>query len=99
MPRKPGMLALGPLPPRLLRQPGPTCWPDMAGDTEMPAPKQAPRRSAKTVVSLMYVYGGRAAGLLWTVALIHQLSISDYGLYSLGFALTSILGQTLNNPY
>jgi hypothetical protein len=59
----------------------------------------AKRRSAKTVVSLLYVYGGRAAGLLWTLAVIHQLGISQYGLYSLGFAVTSVLGQTLNNPY
>jgi hypothetical protein len=57
------------------------------------------RRSAKTLVSLLYVYGGRATGLLWTLAMIHQLGISQYGLYSLGFAVTSVLGQTLNNPY
>jgi hypothetical protein len=38
-------------------------------------------------------------GLLWTLAMIHRLSISDYGLYSMGFALMSILGPTLNNPY
>lgn len=50
-------------------------------------------------MSLVYVYGGRATGLLWTLALIHQLSISEYGLYSLGFALCSVLAQTLNNPY
>jgi hypothetical protein len=53
----------------------------------------------KTLVSLLFVYGGRAAGLLWTLAMIHQLGISQYGLYSLGFAVTSVLGQTLNNPY
>jgi O-antigen/teichoic acid export membrane protein len=50
-------------------------------------------------VSLLWVYGGRATGLLWTLAMIHQLGISQYGLYSLGFAVTSVLGQTLNNPY
>jgi hypothetical protein len=50
-------------------------------------------------VSLLWVYGGRAAGLVWTLAMIHQLGISQYGLYSLGFAVTSVLGQTLNNPY
>jgi hypothetical protein len=50
-------------------------------------------------MSLLFVYGGRAAGLLWTLAMIHQLGISQYGLYSLGFAVTSVLGQTLNNPY
>jgi O-antigen/teichoic acid export membrane protein len=51
------------------------------------------------VVSLLYVYGGRGTGLVWTLALIHQLGISDYGLYSLGFALMTVLGQTLSNPY
>jgi hypothetical protein len=50
-------------------------------------------------VSLLWVYGGRATGLVWTLAMIHQLGISQYGLYSLGFAVTSVLGQTLNNPY
>jgi O-antigen/teichoic acid export membrane protein len=50
-------------------------------------------------VSLLWVYGGRSTGLLWTLAMIHQLGISQYGLYSLGFAVTSVLGQTLNNPY
>ncbi|MGV0715369.1 hypothetical protein ABQE93_08190 [Mycolicibacterium sp. XJ662] len=50
-------------------------------------------------MSLLYVYGGRGTGLLWTAALIYQLGISDYGLYSLGFALMSVLGQTLSNPY
>lgn len=51
------------------------------------------------MLSLLWVYGGRGAGLLWTLAMIHRLSISDYGLYSMGFALMSILGPTLNNPY
>ena len=50
-------------------------------------------------MSLLWVYGGRATGLVWTLAMIHQLGISQYGLYSLGFAVTSVLGQTLNNPY
>jgi hypothetical protein len=59
----------------------------------------APRRSAKTLVSMMYVYGARAAGLMWTLAIIHQLDISNYGMYSLGVALSGILGQTLSNPY
>jgi hypothetical protein len=57
------------------------------------------RRYFKTLVSLMWVYGGRGMGLLWTLVMIHQLSISDYGLYSMGFALMSLLGPTLNNPY
>jgi O-antigen/teichoic acid export membrane protein len=67
--------------------------------TELSTPEPTTRRSVKTLVSLMFVYGGRAAGLLWTLAMIHQLGIGQYGLYSLGFAVTSVLGQTLNNPY
>ncbi len=67
--------------------------------TELSTPEPTTRRSVKTLVSLLFVYGGRAAGLLWTLAMIHQLGIGQYGLYSLGFAVTSVLGQTLNNPY
>ena len=45
------------------------------------------------------MYGGRGVGLLWTLALIGQLSVADYGLYGMGFALASILGPPLDNPF
>jgi hypothetical protein len=65
----------------------------------MATQQAATRRSVKTIMSLLWVYGGRGTGLLWTLAMIHQLSIGDYGLYSMGFALMSLIGPTLNNPY
>lgn len=45
------------------------------------------------------MYGGRGVGMLWTLALISQLSIGDYGLYGMGFALASIIGPPLDNPF
>jgi hypothetical protein len=71
----------------------------MPKNTELSTPEATTRRLVKTLMSLMWVYGGRGMGLLWTLAMIHRLSIGDYGLYSMGFALMSILGPTLNNPY
>ena len=45
------------------------------------------------------MYGGRGVGMLWTLAIISQLSIGDYGLYGMGFALASIVGPPLDNPF
>lgn len=45
------------------------------------------------------MYGGRGVGLLWTLALIGRLGVADYGLYGLGFALASIIGPPLDNPF
>ncbi|MBI3213473.1 MAG: hypothetical protein HYZ38_06620 [Mycobacterium sp.] len=67
--------------------------------SEPEAPKKGGRNLAKTLISLVWIYGGRGVGMLWTLALIAQLSISDYGLYSMAFALMSIVGPALNNPY
>ena len=57
------------------------------------------RNVARTLISLFWMYGGRGVGMLWTLTLISRLSIGDYGLYSLGFALMSIIGPALNNPF
>jgi O-antigen/teichoic acid export membrane protein len=45
------------------------------------------------------MYGGRGIGLLWTLALISRLGISEYGLYGMAIALMSIVSATLSNPY
>jgi hypothetical protein len=45
------------------------------------------------------MYGGKGAGMLWTLAIIARLGIADYGLYGMGFALASILGPPLDNPW
>lgn len=67
--------------------------------TEEAAAQQQPRNIAKTLLAVAWIYGGRGVGLLWTFALISKLSISDYGLYGMGFALMSLVGPPLDNPY
>ena len=57
------------------------------------------RNLVKTLVSLFWMYGGRGIGMLWTLALIAKLSVGEYGLYAMGFALMSIFGPALNNPF
>lgn len=50
-------------------------------------------------MSLVFLYGSRATGLVWQLAFIHALGISQYGMYAMGFALMSVVGQTLSNPF
>jgi O-antigen/teichoic acid export membrane protein len=63
------------------------------------AQAQKPHKLYKTLVSLVWIYGGRGAGLLWTLALTFKLGVDQYGLYGLGFAISSIVGPTLNQPF
>ena len=48
---------------------------------------------------MVWLYGGRGVGLLWTLALTFQLGMADFGLYGLGFALASIIGPPLDNSF
>jgi O-antigen/teichoic acid export membrane protein len=45
------------------------------------------------------MYGARGVGLLWMLAITARLGIGEYGLYSMAFAVASILAITLNQPY
>lgn len=57
------------------------------------------RNVAKTSLAVLWIYGGRGVGLLWTLALISKLSIGDYGQYGMAFALMAVIGPPLDNPY
>ncbi len=59
----------------------------------------APRTLVKTLVAVLWMYAGRGVGMLWTLALIGRLSVADYGLYGMGFALASVVGPPLDNPF
>ncbi len=52
-----------------------------------------------TLVAMLWLYGGRGVGMLWTVVLLSQLGVSDYGLYGMAFALSAVIGPPLDNPY
>jgi hypothetical protein len=45
------------------------------------------------------MYCGRVCGLIWTVLLVKFLGIDDYGLYAMGFALSSIVAGPIDNPF
>ncbi|RRQ25859.1 hypothetical protein DK926_20950 [Rhodococcus sp. Eu-32] len=53
----------------------------------------------KAGVAALWTYGGRGIGLLWTVALIAQLGIADYGHYAMAFALAAIVAAPLDHPF
>lgn len=59
----------------------------------------APRNIGKTLVAIVWMYGGRGVGLLWTLALVGRLSVGDYGRYGMGFALSAVVGPPLDNPF
>lgn len=65
----------------------------------LPATKPGSRSVVQMGLTAVWMYGGRGVGLLWTLALIGQLGVADYGLYGMGFALASILGPPLDNPF
>lgn len=53
----------------------------------------------KAGIAALWTYGGRGIGLLWTIALIAKLGISDYGQYAMAFALAAILAAPLDHPF
>ena len=67
--------------------------------SELAPTTAAPRNFAKTFVAMIWLFGGRGTGLLWTLALVHQLGIGDYGQYGMGLAVTMIVGPSLDNAF
>jgi hypothetical protein len=54
---------------------------------------------AKTLISLIWIYGGRGVGLLWTLILVQRLGVSEYGLYAMATVLNGIVGNTVDNAF
>ena len=54
---------------------------------------------AKTLISLIWIYGGRGVGLLWTLILVQRLGVSEYGLYAMATVLNGIVGNTVDNSF
>ena len=63
----------------------------MASDTK--------RNFVKTFVSVLWMYGSRGLGLLWTVVLLHQLGVAEYGMYAMAVAVNGIVGVPLDSSY
>ncbi len=54
---------------------------------------------AKTLISLVWIYGGRGVGLLWTLIIVQRLGVSEYGLYAMATVLNGIVGNTVDNAF
>ncbi|MEO9326906.1 lipopolysaccharide biosynthesis protein [Gordonia aurantiaca] len=57
------------------------------------------RHLVKALIAAGWTYGGRAAGLAWTVALVVHLGVGAYGQYAMAFALGAIIAAPLDNPF
>jgi O-antigen/teichoic acid export membrane protein len=67
--------------------------------SESPTPKAAPSNIAKTLMAMLWMYGGRGVGMLWTLAIVGRLGVANYGLYGMGFALSAVVGPPLDNSF
>ncbi|UPG69220.1 lipopolysaccharide biosynthesis protein [Gordonia hongkongensis] len=75
----------------------------MMGLTEAePTPGRARtgrQQIAKALIAAAWTYGGRAAGLGWTLVLTVHLGVGSYGEYAMAFALGAIIAAPLDNPF
>jgi len=63
------------------------------------APAPTSHHLMRTLWAVFWLYGGRGVGLLWTVIIIAQLGIADYGQYGMAYAAFSLIGPPLDNPF
>ncbi|MGK2869470.1 MAG: lipopolysaccharide biosynthesis protein [Mycobacterium sp.] len=66
---------------------------------EPAAPAPTSHHLMRTLWAVFWLYGGRGVGLLWTVLLIAHLGIADYGKYGMAYAVFSLIGPPLDNPF
>lgn len=57
------------------------------------------RNLVTTFSSVMWGYGSRGLGLLWTVVLLHQLGVAEYGQYAMAVAINGIVGVPLDSSF
>ena len=66
---------------------------------EVSTPAGESSNNAKTLVALLWMYGGRGVGMLWTLAIVGRLGVANYGLYGMGYALSAVVGPPLDNSF
>lgn len=71
----------------------------MSEPIEPVAPAPTSHHLMRTLWAVFWLYGGRGVGLLWTVIIIAQLGIADYGQYGMAYAAFSLIGPPLDNPF
>lgn len=62
-------------------------------------PAAGKRHMAIALWAVFWAYGGRACGMVWTLALVSKLGIANYGLYAMAYAVYSLIGPPLDNPF
>lgn len=67
--------------------------------TEEAAKPAGRRHLAIALWAVFWAYGGRACGMVWTLALVSKLGIANYGLYAMAYAVYSLIGPPLDNVF
>lgn len=70
--------------------------PSATGEADKPA---GGRHLSIALWAVFWAYGGRACGMLWTLALVSRLGIASYGQYAMAYAVYSLIGPPLDNPF
>lgn len=53
----------------------------------------------KAVVAVAWTFSGRALGLVWTAAMLANLGLADYGLYSIAWSVSAVIALTVDHPF
>ncbi|MEZ0054211.1 O-antigen/teichoic acid export membrane protein [Mycobacterium sp. MAA66] len=72
--------------------------PAAPGDAEPTAPP-AQQHMSHALWAVFWMYGGRGFGMLWTLALVSRLGVENYGKYAMAYAVYSMIGPPLDNPF
>jgi hypothetical protein len=67
--------------------------------TEPVVQQQGSQHLVHALWAAFWMYGGRACGMVWTLALVSQLGIADYGKYAMAYAVYSLIGSPIDNLF
>ncbi|GAA2544030.1 lipopolysaccharide biosynthesis protein [Mycolicibacterium diernhoferi] len=71
----------------------------MTESTEPAVAKPGSPHLSRALWAAFWMYGGRACGMVWTLAIVAQLGIADYGKYAMAYAVYSLIGSPLDNVF
>lgn len=71
----------------------------MSETAEPGVEKQRSLHLTHALWAAFWMYGGRAGGMVWTLALVSQLGIADYGKYAMAYAVYSLIGSPIDNLF
>lgn len=71
----------------------------MSEPAEPVVEKQGSSHLTHALWAAFWMYGGRACGMVWTLALVAKLGIADYGQYAMAYAVYSLIGSPIDNLF